>query len=216
MIQKIHRTLQQSSTINQSYPGTHWQFSKLLGSQNFQRVWIQTVIYFGCKNLSKTFNLYLYIPFNSNHPEDNFKSFGTGELKRYVITNGRGKGFLKMQMIFNERVLKRRYLPSTLYKWFGMVTYDMRHSLIFKRCSPTCVNRDQNDQENQDGNIDHIQMTGEEGISHTHIAAKVYSDQKTDMEGDKELLVYKTKFDKNFKDIGIKQIIANEMKENSV
>ena len=59
-------------------------------------------------------------------------------------------------------------------------------------------------------------MAGEEGISHTHMATKVHSDQKTDMEGDKELLVYKTKVDKKFKDIGIKQIVVNEMKENSV
>ena len=80
-----------------------------------------------------------------------------------------------------------------------MVTYDMTHSLIFKGCSPSCVNVDQNAQQDQDRNMDNIQRTGEEGISHTHIAPKVHSAQKTDMEGDKELLVYKTKCDKSSK-----------------
>ena len=125
----------------------------------------------------------------------------------------KNKDLVTMQIFFYEGVLKRGYFPSTLHKWFGIVTYDMRHSLIFKGCSPTCANVDQNAQEVQDGSMDNIQMTGEEGINHTHMAEDVRSDQKANMAEDKELLVYKTKFAKRLKDIGIKQIIVNEMKK---
>ena len=61
--------------------------------------------------------------------------------------------------------------------------------------------------------MSNIQVTGEEGMNHICTAEDTHSGLKENMEEDKELLVYKTKFDKRFKDIGIKQVIATEMKK---
>ena len=164
------------------------------------------------KTYQKPLNLYLYIPFYSNHPEENFKSFVTGELKRYVITNGREKDFLQMQKVFYKRILKRRYLPSVLLKWFDMVTYDMRQSLIFKENPPVRVNVDQSIQETRGDTIGNNLLTGEEIMKSFPSTEDRPSRRMKDMEEDKELLVYKTKYDRKFKNIGIKKVINKEMK----
>ena len=92
------------------------------------------------------------------------------------------------------------YRTSTITKvqWFGMVKYDMRHLLIFKGNPPVHFDLDQSIQETICSNN---LIEGKENIKGIPSAEYTPSGTKKDMEEDKESIVYKTKYDRRFKNI---------------
>ena len=85
------------------------------------------------KTFQKPQNAYMYIPMASDHPKEMFKSFVTGELRRYVRNNSSKVGFIHMSKVFIARVLDRGYDPITLKTWFSEVKFKNRKHYLTKK-----------------------------------------------------------------------------------
>ena len=130
------------------------------------------------RTYQKPLNLYLYIPFSSNHPKSVFKGFVVGELRRYIITNSFEKDYIYMTNLFFDRLTKKtaNYRPQFLYKWFNSFKYSDRRLMIFPKST----------------------MSPQEESS---------TEGQRKPLGTDELLIYKTQYDKRFQQVQISQII---------
>ena len=73
------------------------------------------------KTYRKARNAYLYIPFKSNHPKSNFRSFIKAELLRYNRTNTRLSDILSVRKFFGFRLRLRGYPPHFLASVFNTI-----------------------------------------------------------------------------------------------
>jgi hypothetical protein len=62
----------------------------------------------------KVMNKYLYLPFTSHHPKHVFTGVIVGELIRYVVTNTRESDYMRMALMFKDRLTRRGY-PASLF-----------------------------------------------------------------------------------------------------
>lgn len=78
----------------------------------------------------KELNRYQYLPYSSWHPRHQKLSFIVGELRRYIMRESTLKGFLKLRLLFYQRLRARGYPLSLLRKAFSKVDYDMRSAML--------------------------------------------------------------------------------------
>ena len=126
-------------------------------------------------------NLYLYIPYSSNHPDYVFKNLVTTELRRYIITNSFEKDYVFMKDAFFKRLTTHtiNYAASKLIKWFDSIKYSDRMKMIFKqKASVSCANTQTN--QSIKGNPEN-------------------------------LILYKTQYDSKFQNINISKVIIEEI-----
>ena len=82
------------------------------------------------KPYQKPLNRYLYIPFNSYHPNHSKKSFIKAELIRYVRLSSKVSDFLKIRDSFYNRLRNRGYPKWFLTEIFSEVSYNLRSSYL--------------------------------------------------------------------------------------
>ena len=78
----------------------------------------------------KPLNRYLYIPFNSYHPNHSKRSFIKAELIRYVRLSSKVSDFLKIRDSFYNRLRNRGYPKWFLTEIFSEVSYNLRSSYL--------------------------------------------------------------------------------------
>tara|TARA_B110000438_G_C15771022_1_gene631887 strand:- start:722 stop:1684 length:963 start_codon:yes stop_codon:yes gene_type:complete len=76
----------------------------------------------------KEINKYLYLPPFSYH--EDFSSFISGELKRYVRNSSNLEGYLSLKRIFRLRLKRRGYKDTTISNAFRKVTYNCRKKYL--------------------------------------------------------------------------------------
>lgn len=78
----------------------------------------------------KQLNMYLYIPYNSSHPDKSKSGFITAELKRYVRNTSTFDDYLETKKLLWTRLRARGYPPDFLTKAFAKVKFSTRSQLL--------------------------------------------------------------------------------------
>jgi hypothetical protein len=78
----------------------------------------------------KKLNKYLYVPFNSCHPQHTFKGIIKTELIRYVRNNSYLQDFLIIRRKFMRRLLQRGYPMKLLCRIFKEVKFENRNKYL--------------------------------------------------------------------------------------
>jgi hypothetical protein len=74
----------------------------------------------------KPMNRYMYLPFRSMHPMNTKKGFIKGELIRYARNSTHREDFLKMKILFRQRLTRRGYPHQFISNIFDQVTHQNR------------------------------------------------------------------------------------------
>jgi hypothetical protein len=107
------------------YKGSNFVMSKLLDTKVF----------------SKSLNLYLYIPYKSEHPLHSKKSFIRAELIRFVRLSSTEDSFLQTKRIFYQNLLARGYPPLFLNQIFSLITFQDRFKFLNPKRTKTLLNK---------------------------------------------------------------------------
>lgn len=89
----------------------------------------------------KVLNRYLYIPFNSNHPRFQMRSWIKTELIRYIRNSSKKSDFLEIKAKFASRLRVRGYPTFFIKSTFSQVSYESRDSFLSP--SPTRTKKSQ-------------------------------------------------------------------------
>jgi hypothetical protein len=79
----------------------------------------------------KVMNKYLYLPFTSHHPKHVFAGVIIGELIRYVVTNTKECDYIRMAMLFKDRLSRRGYPTSLFEKCAAKVCFSKRAEYLY-------------------------------------------------------------------------------------
>lgn len=78
----------------------------------------------------KPINRYLYIPYNSYHPEPTKRGFIASELKRYITFSSFRQDYEQLRSVFYNRLRARGYPPKFLDPIFVKASYADRYQLL--------------------------------------------------------------------------------------
>ena len=109
-------------------------------------VWLDVTVFKGSrfaasglldiKIYQKPLNLFLYLPFNTNHPFKTKAAFIREELKRYIRNCSSFSDYLVVRSLFLTRLRARGFPFRLLVRCFAQARYSNRQSYLFPCLSP--------------------------------------------------------------------------------